>query len=64
MLKESYAPRFITKRKILSPRQRLKNKMRYRKNKYKIQVYNRKYRLKNRMQLKRRTKLRRLKKRK
>ena len=55
--KLSYKPKFYVKKKTTpssSIQERIKNRKRYRKNKCKIKMYNRKWRQKNRMQLKRR----------
>jgi hypothetical protein len=49
-------PRKKTKRTPLS--ERIKNRMRYRKNKWKLKLYNKKYREKNKSKLKRQRKLR------
>ena len=62
--KESYQPRLVRRKKFVDFRTRLKNRLKYKKNKYKIKVYNRKWRQKNRQVLKRRNMLRRLKKKK
>ena len=45
-----------------NPTKRLKNRIRYRKNRFKIKMYNRKYRSKHKMQIKRRNKIRRQRK--
>ena len=57
----SYKPRLVKKRKLVDFRTKMKNKLRYKKNKFKIKMYNRKWRQKNRLILKRRQKLRRTK---
>jgi hypothetical protein len=57
--REGFKYRRPRKRKSVTPMsERVKNKMRYRKNKWKLKLYNRKYREKNKAKLKRQRKLR------
>jgi len=58
----SYKPRLFKRKKLVDFRTKMKNKLRYKKNKFKIKMYNRKWRQKNRLILKRRQHLKRMKK--
>ena len=60
MEKESYRPRTVRKKKFIDFRTKMKNKLKYKKNKYKIRMYNRKWRQKNKQVIRRRNKLKRI----
>lgn len=61
MEKEGYKPKFYNpskyRKKPVAPAQKLKNRLRARKNRYKIKQYNKMYRRKHKNQLKRRNQL-------
>lgn len=57
LIKEGYKPRYVRRKRrsgLGTAKQRAKNKLRYKKNKWKLKMYNRKYRQRNKMQLSRR----------
>ncbi len=62
MEKESYKARPIKRKKFVDFRTKLKNRLKYKKNRLKIKMYNKKWRQKNKLLLKRKQKLRRLRK--
>jgi len=62
MEKEGYKPKFFNpskfRKKVVSPTQKLKSRLRARKNRYKLKQYNKMYRRKHKNQLKKRNQLR------
>jgi len=66
--KEAYRPKFFVPHKFkikkpLSPAQKLKNRLRARRNRFKIKMYNKMYRRRHKNQLRKRNQLRRRKRR-
>ena len=56
--KESYTPRRVKVKKFVDFRTKLKNRLKYKKNKFKIKMYNRKWRQKNKLVIRRKNKFR------